>query len=148
MYFIGDRVIESKEIEPNIVKAKVLGSGMKLYDVMVDFNHPLKCTCNCPHAEGKKIICKHKVAVYFKYHQKEAFDFYDEYVKYEKIDYEYRDEICDNIYTKISEMSKEELVQNCYELLIATPSWTFYDFLEKNGIEYEIYDDDEDEEYY
>ena len=31
----------------------------------IDLEHPRSSTCTCPHAEGRKVICKHKVALYF-----------------------------------------------------------------------------------
>lgn len=31
---------------------------------MIDTEHPKKSKCNCPHAEGKKIVCKHKTTRY------------------------------------------------------------------------------------
>ena len=37
---------------------KVSGNG-RSYDVHIDLKHPRKSTCNCPHADGKRIICKH-----------------------------------------------------------------------------------------
>jgi uncharacterized Zn finger protein len=39
------------------------GSGDSNYNVHVDLEHPRKSTCNCPLANGKKVICKHIVAV-------------------------------------------------------------------------------------
>lgn len=39
--------------------------GTKDYTVVLNIDHPRKSTCNCPYADGKLIICKHKVALYF-----------------------------------------------------------------------------------
>ena len=50
---------------------KVSGNG-RLYDVHIDLKHPRKSTCNCPHADGKRIICKHMVALFFTSNPEEA----------------------------------------------------------------------------
>ncbi len=39
-------------------------SGSTNYHIILNVNHPRKSSCNCPHAAGKRIICKHMVAVY------------------------------------------------------------------------------------
>ena len=60
-YYEGKRVhfhIQNGEFE---YTGKVSGSG-RSYDVHIDIKHPRKSTCNCPHADGKRIICKHMVA--------------------------------------------------------------------------------------
>ena len=145
-YFINNHVRECEEIRPDVYKAKVLGSNLQLYDVEVDLNHPLKSVCNCPHAGGKRILCKHKIAVYFLKRPREAFQFYYDVARYAKFDYEdHRDEILDNTYTYIENMSKEDLIESCYDLLLSTPDFAFYDFLDKHNINY-IFDEEDDEE--
>lgn len=46
-------------------KGTVLGSDQASYDVEIDLEHPKKSTCTCPFAEGRHVICKHMVALYF-----------------------------------------------------------------------------------
>ena len=65
--------------------------GTELYHVHLDINHPKKSTCTCPHASGKSIICKHKVAAYFAAFPEEAQEavgkmnrYYEEQEKLEK----------------------------------------------------------------
>ena len=43
----------------------VVGSGNEEYHIHLDMTHPRKSSCDCPLAKGKKIICKHIVAVSF-----------------------------------------------------------------------------------
>ena len=57
-----------KSFEPNgdgTYEGAVSGSGKEDYRIHLDMNHPRKSTCNCPLANGKRIICKHIVAVSF-----------------------------------------------------------------------------------
>ena len=65
------------------------------YNVFMDVNHPRKSKCNCPHANDKRIICKHIVALYFKVFPKEIDNFLEqveianqEYEEYENKIYE------------------------------------------------------------
>ena len=56
--------------------------GTELYHVHLDINHPKKSTCTCPHASGKSIICKHKVAAYFAAFPEEAQEVVDKMNRY------------------------------------------------------------------
>ena len=56
----------------------------KTYNVRLDVKHPRKSTCTSPHAFGKSIICKHKVAVYFSIYPEEAQKAIDERNAYRK----------------------------------------------------------------
>ncbi|MDD3938669.1 MAG: SWIM zinc finger family protein [Bacilli bacterium] len=47
-------------------------SGGSDYHVVIDLDHVRNSTCDCPHASGKRIVCKHKVALYFAVFPKEA----------------------------------------------------------------------------
>ncbi len=46
-------------------KGNVRGSNDMHYDVTIDIEHPRKSKCNCPHADSKRIVCKHMAALYF-----------------------------------------------------------------------------------
>ncbi|NMB97839.1 MAG: hypothetical protein GYA02_14710 [Clostridiaceae bacterium] len=39
---------------------------------MINIVHPRKSKCNCPHADGRRVICKHMIALYFTVFPKEA----------------------------------------------------------------------------
>ena len=43
----------------------VSGSEGNKYSVHIDKMHPRKSSCNCPFAEGRRIICKHMIALLF-----------------------------------------------------------------------------------
>lgn len=63
-------VKEVMQVDDGVYDAIVEGS--KEYKVHLDINHPRKSSCSCPHADGKRIICKHIVAVYFAVNPKEV----------------------------------------------------------------------------
>lgn len=41
------------------------GSNGEVCDVTINLEHPKRSTCNCPFAKGRKVICKHMIALYF-----------------------------------------------------------------------------------
>ena len=69
-YFESKQVKRLTRLSEFIYEAEVQGTDK--YSVRIDVNHPRKSTCTCPHAAGKSIICKHKVAVYFTIFPEEA----------------------------------------------------------------------------
>lgn len=86
-YYVRNQVREILKSNETEAYAVVNGSGLNLYAVYVNFDYPRKSTCNCPHANGKRIACKHQVAVYLKTHPEEVQEFYERYVHYDEDDY-------------------------------------------------------------
>ncbi len=64
-YYKNDNVASWSAPSASIRKGTVLGSNQASYDVEIDLEHPKKSTCTCPFAEGRHVICKHMVALYF-----------------------------------------------------------------------------------
>ena len=62
-YHHEKRIIDWKEVADNGYQGKVKGSNGAVYDVTIDIAHPRKSVCNCPFAEGRRVICKHMVAL-------------------------------------------------------------------------------------
>mgnify|MGYP002644725577 CR=1 FL=1 len=42
-----------------------IASGNNKYVVHIDKMHPRKSKCNCPFADGRRVVCKHMIALYF-----------------------------------------------------------------------------------
>ena len=81
-YFESKLVKKLNRLSEFIYEAEV--ERMNTYNVRIDGNHPRKLTCTCPHAAGKSIICKHKVAVYFSIFPLKAQKSIDERNEYRK----------------------------------------------------------------
>lgn len=62
-YHHENRIISWKNLDENTYQGKVKGSDDAVYDVTIDLAHPRKSACNCPFAEGRRVICKHMVAL-------------------------------------------------------------------------------------
>ena len=64
-YYQGKAVLNGEESGNGLYKGQVIGSQDKIYDVVININHPRKSVCTCPFAAGRQVICKHMVALYF-----------------------------------------------------------------------------------
>ena len=62
-YYKAKKVTLFKKIDSNHFEGFVAGTNTKPYHVLIDLEHPRSSKCDCPHADGKRIICKHKVAL-------------------------------------------------------------------------------------
>lgn len=70
-YFKEKKVISFQKINDEEYVGKVQGNGA-IYDVKINDKHTNKCSCNCPHADGTRKICKHMVALFFTSNPEEA----------------------------------------------------------------------------
>ena len=64
-YYKSKKVVSFNKINDDEFEGTVLGSYNNHYDVIINNKHPRKSSCNCPHASGSRIICKHMVALFF-----------------------------------------------------------------------------------
>ena len=121
-YYKEGKVLECNVISKNEITGKVSGSGKNVYDVCIDTEHPKKSTCSCPHAEGTRRVCKHKVALFFK-------AFPDELQKeldhQEELEREYEQEVeerwkehCKEVRDYVNSLSKAELKEKLYQMII------------------------------
>lgn len=116
--------------------ATVKGSGTNLYTVEMDITHPRKSKCNCPFADGKRIICKHIIASYFEVFPKEAERIYNEAIKYEEDEDERLAELEEKLISYIGKMKKDDLAQALLELLFDGPEWQYERFIKEHFIDF------------
>ena len=62
-YYKQNKISSCTANDDGTYEGVVSGSSDESYSVLVDMEHPRKSTCNCPLANGKKVICIHIVAV-------------------------------------------------------------------------------------
>lgn len=108
-YYLQKKVLECNEAEKDIYMGKVEGSGDNIYDVTIDIKHPKKSVCNCPHAEGSRVVCKHKVALFFTIFPEEAENYIREIEEYEEELEQQRDDRYDEILEYVYSLSEAEL---------------------------------------
>ncbi len=107
-YYKEKKVISWKQTSLSVFEGEVIGSDMP-YHVIIDTEHPKKSTCDCPHAEGKRIICKHKVALFFTVFPEEADKYMAEIEEYEREEEKREQEHYEQIVKYVKSLSKEEL---------------------------------------
>lgn len=128
-YFKEKRVTALLQIGESIFEANVSGSNRNPYHVVVDIPHPRKSKCNCPHADGKRIICKHIVAAYFTVHPEEAEHIYREAMEYEAEEKKRQEEIAAKLPSLIHKMKKGALETALLQVLYDGPEWQYDKFL-------------------
>ena len=134
-YYKENKVVSLEEIETNIFTAKVSGNSSEPYSVELHIDHPRKSKCNCPHADGKRIICKHLVAAYFTVLPEEADKFYAEALAYQEEEEKRQDELSDKVCHYVCHMKKSELQDALLQLLFEGPEWQFDRFVRENGLQ-------------
>lgn len=105
-YFESNKVKEVEKINDNEYKSIVSGSSD--YNVFINLNHPRKSTCSCPFAEGRRVICKHMVATYFKIYPEEAKRLIDEQVAYEMEEEQLYEEHYNEVKEYVDSLTEEE----------------------------------------
>lgn len=96
----------------------VSGSEGNKYSVHIDKVHPRKSSCNCPFAEGRRVICKHMIALLFTAEPKTAEDFLRQVEKWEQEEKE-RDRLhYKELREYVNSLSKKELQERLYEALV------------------------------
>ena len=115
-YFTNNRVLSIKKISKTEYEGIVEGTNQ--YQVKIDIDHPRKSTCDCPYAKGKRIVCKHKMALYFKAFPKEAKRLMEESLEYEKEEENRWETNVEEIRKEVFTLSKEELRKRLVDALV------------------------------
>lgn len=117
-YYTSKKVISWKESDAGIYDGKVSGSGNNQYIVHIEKEHPRKTTCNCPFAEGRRVVCKHMIALYFTAEPKAAEDFLKEVEEWEATEEVREQEHYEDLEKYVKSLSKVELQNQLLEALV------------------------------
>ena len=153
-YFVNNKVLSWAQSGEDQFEGSVSGSGENIYHVNIDVRHPKRSTCNCPYAEGTRIVCKHKVALYFAVCPIEAEGYIQEVERYENELRQHAKEEYRQIVQYVNSLSLEELRLALKRELISKIDYYGDDYDENDfdddydddfdGIDF---DDEEDEEH-
>lgn len=146
-YYKEDKVLEIKQESETMFTSIVKGSGKAKYHVYIDIQHPRKSKCDCPHADGRRIVCKHQMATFFKAFPEEVKILEREFALAEQYEEELEDKKEVALEKYLDRLSKEELKSEIYYLLEMAPDWLTDIFL-KNSVgfdENDYYDEDFEE---
>ncbi len=136
-YFKNNKVLNFKKWEEGVFTATVAGSTKEPYSVEIYIEHPRKSKCNCPHANGKRIVCKHMIATYFSAFPKEAEKFYTDVIAYQEEAEKREEELADKVCQYVWKMKKDELQQAFLEMLFDGPEWQFDRFIREHDLDYD-----------
>lgn len=134
-YYKNGKVLSCDKITNTEFVGACAGNDGKEYEIYIDTEHPKRSTCTCPHAEGTRRCCKHKIALFFTAFPDEAKKYYAGLMTKEEEDERYNEEIESRIDSYIESLKKDELKQVVYELLYDGPEWQYDKFIREH-IEY------------
>lgn len=96
----------------------VSGSKGNKYSVHIDKVHPRKSSCNCPFAEGRRVICKHMIALLFTSEPKAAEDFLRQVEEWEQEEKEREQLHYKELREYVNSLPKKELQERLYDALL------------------------------
>ena len=122
-YHHENRIISWKALEKNCYQGQVKGSNGAVYHVMIDPAHPRKSTCDCLFAEGRRVICKHMIALYlgiFPEKEKEIMDYIEYQNEFYEQEYEQRQIDEENeIRRYVNSLTKSELKERLIQYMLS-----------------------------
>ena len=137
-YYKKNKIINLKKINDYEYTSTAIGTNN--YNVYLDVSHPSRSTCNCPLANGKRIICKHIVATFFTAFPEEAKNFEEEQERLQEEYDDYQEKLYNKTQKYISSMTKKELIDELSYILDYAPDWVYNDFVRRNDIGEEYYE--------
>lgn len=117
-YYENKKVVSWEQTGTDTYDGIVSGSGGNRYTVHIDKAHPRKSTCNCPFAEGRRIICKHMIALYFTAEPKVAKDFLKEVEEWEAEEEERDQQHYEDLKKYVKSLSKAELQERLLAAMV------------------------------
>ena len=117
-YYEKKKVCAWKKSGEEAYDGVVSGSEGNKYSVHIDKVHPRKSSCNCPFAEGRRVICKHMIALLFTSEPKAAEDFLRQVEKWEQEEKEREQLHYKELREYVNSLPKKELQERLYEALV------------------------------
>lgn len=117
-YYNAKKVISWDKTGAFIYRGIVSGSNGEKYEVSIDKEHPRKSKCNCPFADGRRVACKHMIALLFTAEPKQADDFIQMAEQYEEEEELREQEHLADVMKYVKSLSKAELQDHLYDALL------------------------------
>lgn len=117
-YYENKRVISWKKSGDDTYDGRVSGSKDNIYTVHIDKIHPRRSKCDCPFADGRRVICKHMIALYFTAEPKVAKDFLKQAEEWEREEEERERQHYIELQKYVNSLSKAELQEQLYNALV------------------------------
>ena len=117
-YYNDKKVISWEKTGSEEYDGIVAGNSVAPYSVRIDKAHPRKSTCNCPFADGGKVICKHMIALLFTAEPKAAEDFLKEVERWEAEEEAREQQHYEDLKKYVRSLSKSELQEKLFDALV------------------------------
>lgn len=125
-YYENKKVVSWKSSGTGTYEGTVSGSEDNAYTVHIDTEHPRKSSCNCPFADGRRVVCKHMIALYFTAEPKAAEDFLKEVEKWEAEEEEQEQQHYEEMKKYVKSLSKTELQEQLLDALMQLEERSYY----------------------
>lgn len=132
-YFKNKKVASCKQISEGIFEGTVKGTN--LYQTKIDINHPRSSICSCPFAKGRRIVCKHMIALYFKMFPEEAKKYIDWVDEQEEKYEQYQEELEERVKNYVAKLSKNQLQTELLAILFDGPDWQYDKFIREHRLD-------------
>lgn len=127
-YYLDKRIIGIKKIKDSEYFAIADGSKQK-YNIHINLEKPRNSICDCPHAKDKRIMCKHKVALYFSVFPDKALEYKRETEVFAEECIKYQKELEEDVSRVIYKMTKSNLINALEYMVYSAPEWMYNDFV-------------------
>ncbi len=117
-YYNAKKVISWDKTGEFTYRGIVSGSNGEKYEVSIDKEHPRKSKCNCLFADGRRVVCKHMIALLFTAEPKQADDFIQMAEQYEEEEELREQEHLADVMKYVKSLSKVELQHHLYDALL------------------------------
>lgn len=117
-YYESRKVISWEKTGTFAYDGIVSGSEGNKYTVHIETNHPRRSTCNCPFAEGRRVVCKHMIALYFTAEPEAADNFLKQVEEWEAEEQEREKQHFEDLRKYVNQLSKAELRERLYDALV------------------------------
>ena len=117
-YYEARKVISWEKTGTFAYDGIVSGSEGNKYTVHIETNHPRRSTCNCPFADGRRVVCKHMIALYFTAEPKAAESFLKQVEEWEAEEQEREKRHYEELRKYVNQLSKAELRERLYDALV------------------------------
>ena len=131
-YFAHNKVLHLQRLDDTRFQAVVSGSRKASYEVIMDLDHVRCSSCTCPHAAGRRVICKHMLAVFFTAFPEEAKSYYENVQKAEEDRENYLQAREDKLIKYVYGLKKQEAQQLLLEVLESGPEWQWDRFIREH----------------
>lgn len=133
--YLEQRVTNLSKIQDDIFTATVMGQKRTPYCVEVHLDHPKRSKCDCPHAQGRPVVCKHIVAAYFAALPQEAERFYAESAALQEEAEKWQEELDDRLIAYVRKMKANEAKEALLQVLLDGPDWQYDRFIREHRID-------------